>query len=135
VKSRGTRHSNQVRELVLSDEGVSLADVYTSGGEVLMGTMRWQKEAADRVLREHAECAARQEQARVEVELTDLAAQISALQKQGRTEKSGAAAARHCTSCGERPGIGASGLNGPAQTPRYRGRYEGWGGAVQGALR
>jgi circadian clock protein KaiC len=27
VKSRGTRHSNQVRELLLRDEGVSLADV------------------------------------------------------------------------------------------------------------
>lgn len=48
VKSRGVGHSNQVRELVLSDEGVTLADVYSAGGEVLMGTMRWQKEAEDR---------------------------------------------------------------------------------------
>ena len=41
VKSRGTRHSNQVRELILSDEGVTLTDVYTAGGEVLMGSLRW----------------------------------------------------------------------------------------------
>lgn len=27
VKSRGTRHSNQVRELLLSDAGITLADV------------------------------------------------------------------------------------------------------------
>lgn len=44
VKSRGTGHSHQVRELILTDQGVTLQDVYTSKGEVLMGTMRWQKE-------------------------------------------------------------------------------------------
>ena len=47
VKSRGTSHSNQVRELVLSDSGPSLSDVYTAGGEVLMGTLRWEKEAEE----------------------------------------------------------------------------------------
>lgn len=46
VKSRGTGHSNQVRELVLSDAGVTLEDVYTAGGEVLMGTLRWERERA-----------------------------------------------------------------------------------------
>jgi circadian clock protein KaiC len=44
IKSRGTGHSNQVRELVLSDDGISLADVYEAGGEVFMGTMRWEQE-------------------------------------------------------------------------------------------
>jgi circadian clock protein KaiC len=38
VKSRGTRHSNQVREMILSNNGITLADVYTAGGEMLMGT-------------------------------------------------------------------------------------------------
>lgn len=47
VKSRGTAHSNQVRELVLSHEGVDLADVYQYGTEVLMGTARLQKEAEE----------------------------------------------------------------------------------------
>jgi circadian clock protein KaiC len=46
VKSRGTGHSNQVRELVLSDQGITLTDVYTVGGEVFMGTLRWEKEEA-----------------------------------------------------------------------------------------
>ncbi|HEY3376968.1 MAG TPA: ATPase domain-containing protein, partial [Armatimonadota bacterium] len=32
VKSRGTGHSNQVRELVLSNHGLMLSDVYTAGG-------------------------------------------------------------------------------------------------------
>lgn len=48
VKSRGTGHSNQVRELILSSEGISLVDVYTQDGAVLMGTMRRQKEEQDR---------------------------------------------------------------------------------------
>ena len=48
IKSRGTWHSNQVRELVLTDAGPVLADVYTAGGEVLMGTLRWEKEAEEK---------------------------------------------------------------------------------------
>jgi circadian clock protein KaiC len=52
IKSRGTHHSNQVRELQLGDDGVTLSDVYTARGEVLMGTARWEKEEADRLLAE-----------------------------------------------------------------------------------
>lgn len=48
VKCRGTGHSRQARELVLSNDGVTLADVYIAGGEVLMGTLRWEKEEASR---------------------------------------------------------------------------------------
>jgi len=42
VKSRGTGHSNQVRELTLSDAGVSLTDVSVAEGKVLMGVARWE---------------------------------------------------------------------------------------------
>jgi len=59
IKSRGTSHSNQVRELILSKDGVTLADIYTAGGEVLMGTMRWEKESAERVANEVAEVSAK----------------------------------------------------------------------------
>jgi circadian clock protein KaiC len=48
IKARGTWHSNQVRELILSASGPVLADVYTAGGEVLMGTLRWEKEDEER---------------------------------------------------------------------------------------
>lgn len=48
IKSRGTWHSNQVRELILGARGPVLADVYTAGGEVLMGTLRWEKEDEER---------------------------------------------------------------------------------------
>ena len=48
IKSRGTWHSNQVRELILGASGPVLADVYSAGGEVLMGTLRWEKEDEER---------------------------------------------------------------------------------------
>jgi circadian clock protein KaiC len=44
VKSRGTGHSNQVRELTLSDEGVTLTDAFVAQGKVLMGVARWEWE-------------------------------------------------------------------------------------------
>ncbi len=47
IKSRGTAHSNQVRELILSSRGIGLADVSTAGGELLLGTARWEQESAD----------------------------------------------------------------------------------------
>ena len=46
IKSRGSEHSNQLRELIFSDSGITLADPYTAGGEVLMGTLRMEKENA-----------------------------------------------------------------------------------------
>ncbi|MEQ6918185.1 ATPase domain-containing protein [Halomonas aquatica] len=49
VKSRGTAHSNQVRELVISSEGLALADVYEFGTEVLMGTARVEKESEEKI--------------------------------------------------------------------------------------
>ncbi len=45
VKARGTAHSKQLRELLLSDQGITLADVYFDGSAVLMGTARLQREA------------------------------------------------------------------------------------------
>lgn len=44
IKSRGTKHSKILRELLFRDTGITLADPYTAGGEVLMGTLRKEKE-------------------------------------------------------------------------------------------
>ena len=49
VKSRGTRHSNQIREFRITDEGVELADIYAAEGGVLTGTARQEKEARDAI--------------------------------------------------------------------------------------
>jgi circadian clock protein KaiC len=91
IKSRGTAHSNQVRELVLGDDGVTLADIYTAGGEVLMGTLRWEKERAVRLAAETAEVAARLKRVRLDAEEAELEVRVKSLQTElvaKRTEKS-----------------------------------------------
>jgi circadian clock protein KaiC len=80
IKSRGTSHSNQVRELILSDCGVTLAGIYTAGGEVLMGTLRWEKERAERVADEVAEVAAKLKRVRLDAEEAELEVRLQSLQ-------------------------------------------------------
>jgi len=80
IKSRGTAHSNQVRELILSDEGVTLADIYTAGGEVLMGTMRWEKESAERIAGEVALVAGKLKRVQLDAEEAVLEVRAKSLQ-------------------------------------------------------
>lgn len=80
IKSRGTAHSNQVRELILSDAGVTLTDTDTAGGEVLMGTLRWEKESAERVAHEVNEVAAKLKRVRLDAEEAVLEVRLKSLQ-------------------------------------------------------
>jgi circadian clock protein KaiC len=80
IKSRGTAHSNQVRELILSDAGVTLTDTYTAGGEVLMGTLRWEKERAERVATEVTEVAGKLKRVRLDAEEAELQVRLKSLQ-------------------------------------------------------
>ena len=80
IKSRGTSHSNQVRELILSDAGVTLADIYTAGGEVLMGTLRWERESAERVANEIAEVAGKLKRVSLDAEAAVLEVRAKSLQ-------------------------------------------------------
>ena len=80
IKSRGTAHSNQVRELILSDAGVTLTDTYTAGGEVLMGTQRWQKESAERGANEATQVAGELERVRLDAEEAELEVRVQSLQ-------------------------------------------------------
>jgi circadian clock protein KaiC len=79
IKSRGTAHSNQVRELVLSSAGVTLADAYTAGGEVLMGTLRWQKENAERHANDITEVAGKHKRVMLDAEAAELEVRIKSL--------------------------------------------------------
>jgi len=80
IKSRGTAHSNQVRELILSDAGVTLTDTYTAGGEVLMGTMRWEKERAERAATEVTDVAGKLKRVRLDAEEAELLVRVKSLQ-------------------------------------------------------
>ncbi len=79
IKSRGTAHSNQVRELILSDAGVTLTDTYSAGGEVLMGTLRWEKERAELVSASALDVAAKLKQLQLEAEEAELEVRLKSL--------------------------------------------------------
>jgi circadian clock protein KaiC len=54
-KSRGMKHSNQRREILLSKEGINLVDVFVGGGKVLSGAARiaqTEKEKIEKILLE-----------------------------------------------------------------------------------
>ena len=80
VKSRGTRHSNQVRELMLSAAGPTLADAYASGGEVLMGTRRREKEAEKRAQQRQCQAEFTHKRRELQFAEADVAARIATLQ-------------------------------------------------------
>ena len=87
VKSRGTRHSNQIRELMLSDKGITLDDTYTAGGEVLMGTMRWQKEQAEVADEELAQCEIERNLIELETTTLELESRLKMLQQEIKVKK------------------------------------------------
>jgi len=80
IKSRGTWHSNQVRELILGASGPLLADVYTAGGEVLMGTLRWEKEDEERGKTLQRRAAFDHKRRELQVNETDTRARIKGLE-------------------------------------------------------
>jgi len=79
LKSRGMAHSNQIRELLLTDNGVELRDVYVGPGGVLTGSARLAQEAQEMA----AQTAREQEKERRKFELERkrkaLEAQIAAM--------------------------------------------------------
>src|SRR4051812_6508651 len=87
LKSRGTSHSNQIREFLLTDHGVELIDVYLGKEGVLTGSARLSQEA-----RERAAAAARQEelesmQRRLDRRRSAVEAQILALRAELEAEE------------------------------------------------
>jgi circadian clock protein KaiC len=74
IKSRGSAHSNQVREFVLTDNGAELLDVYVGPNGVLTGSER-----AEQISQEHLAQAARADETeRRRQELVTRSAAISA---------------------------------------------------------
>ena len=86
VKSRGMGHSNQVRELLLARRGLSLTDVYTAGGAVLMGTLRWEREEQEREARLQEGRAFEERQRVTQDSVADLSSRMEALRRE-RDEK------------------------------------------------
>ncbi|HEX8949086.1 MAG TPA: circadian clock protein KaiC [Dissulfurispiraceae bacterium] len=48
LKSRGMAHSNQVREFLITEQGIQISDVYVGAGQVFTGSSRLVQEAKDK---------------------------------------------------------------------------------------
>jgi circadian clock protein KaiC len=79
VKSRGSAHSSQVRELILTDRGPTLKDVYSSAGQVLMGTARLERENKDMAEQQRSRFGRQYERIRADAHLGELKARIALL--------------------------------------------------------
>jgi len=87
IKSRGMAHSNQIREFILTNQGVSLREVYIGQGGVLTGSARLAQEAV-----ENAEVLARKNeierrQRELEQKRKALEAQIESLHSIFKSEE------------------------------------------------
>jgi len=68
LKSRGSGHSNQKHEYVITDNGIKILEIYTGRGEMLTGTARTEKEEEEKAEAEKIEY----EISRTELELKRL---------------------------------------------------------------
>jgi len=80
VKSRGTRHSNQVRELKLSDDGVTLTDVFVAQGKVLMGVARWEWEQKEQANQQQHLVSSERKRLQLKVAQAEAAARLQVIQ-------------------------------------------------------
>jgi circadian clock protein KaiC len=80
VKSRGTGHSNQVRELTLSSKGVTLTDVFVAQGKVLMGVARWEWEQEERAKKRRTLVATDLKRLQLELAQAEAAARLQVVQ-------------------------------------------------------
>jgi circadian clock protein KaiC len=87
VKSRGTGHSNQVRELTLSDEGVTLTDVFMAQGKALMGVARWEWEQEEQANQQRGRVAAELKRLQLEVAQAEAVARLQVVQTEINARK------------------------------------------------
>jgi circadian clock protein KaiC len=87
LKSRGMAHSNQVREFLITSEGIRLADVYLGPQGVLTGSARIAREEQERSEANASEHLAVRNRLLAERRATAIEAQIAALHVELEAEK------------------------------------------------
>ena len=80
LKSRGMKHSNQIREFLITPHGIDLQPVYVGPEGVLTGSMRAAQEAREAAAQVEREQAAARRQRELAARRAALEAQIKALQ-------------------------------------------------------
>ncbi|MBE9228308.1 circadian clock protein KaiC [Phormidium sp. LEGE 05292] len=86
LKSRGMEHSNQVREFLLTKQGIELIDVYVGQGTFLTGTARAAQKAQEEFEQLSRLQKFEQKKRELESQTEILEAQITALQVQLKTQ-------------------------------------------------
>ena len=86
LKARGMAHSNQVREFVLSAQGIDLVDVYLGSDRVLTGTARLAQEAKERAAAELRQRDHTQKLKQLASKQKAIEAQIAALRAEAEAE-------------------------------------------------
>jgi circadian clock protein KaiC len=82
LKSRGMAHSNQIREFILSTEGIKLREVYLGAEGVLTGSARLVQETKDTAARLFHEQEMERRARELERKRREITAQIESLQTQ-----------------------------------------------------
>ena len=79
LKSRGTAHSNQIREFLITSNGVQLVEVEVGSGGVLIGSARARRQAAEKERLQDAQTREKRREADLARKLKILEAQIGSL--------------------------------------------------------
>jgi circadian clock protein KaiC len=87
LKSRGMPHSNQIREFLITEDGLDLLDVYTGAEGVVTGTARRAREAKERAEQIAREQETQRKQNELEHKRAALEAQIAALRAHFEVEQ------------------------------------------------
>jgi circadian clock protein KaiC len=88
IKSRGMRHSNQIREYLLTDQGVKIMDVYLGKqGGLLMGSARISQEAREDELMSASDLENERKKRALERKLRSLKAKMDLLNFEFETEE------------------------------------------------
>jgi circadian clock protein KaiC len=87
LKSRGMAHSNQIRELILSEKGINLIEPYIGLGEVKTGSARYIQETMDTAEAKKQEDELERQCLKLETRRKVLDAQIAGLQAEFESEK------------------------------------------------
>jgi circadian clock protein KaiC len=82
LKSRGMAHSNQIREFILSSDGIKLRKAYIGPAGVLTGSARLEQEARDRATEIERQQDTERRSREVERRRREIAARIADLQAQ-----------------------------------------------------
>src|SRR5690606_38512023 len=87
LKSRGMAHSNQIREFLLSERGIELAEAYLGPEGVLTGSARVAQEARERAAAEERRTESERRQRQLERKREAMEARIAALRAEFGTEE------------------------------------------------